>query len=112
MPLTGPDLQRRRLALGLTARALGDLLDEHGQQVEAWEQITGPLPAPVSRRVDWTLAIEEREHALAAAGHPPCPVAAAFHGTMKPGDIRAFRLAVKQANEHAQSCLACPSSFP
>jgi hypothetical protein len=62
--MTGSDISRRRSAIGLTLEDLARALHEHPDQVRAWEGIEGTLPRSLARRLDWTLALEEREAAV------------------------------------------------
>ena len=105
--MTGADLERRRKALGWTTGQLGELLEEHAEQVEQWERIRGALPGSVARRVEWVLAPEERERVMEAAGHPACPVAEGFFTALPPGDLDAFNRAMEAAQAHAAGCAAC-----
>lgn len=105
--MTGQDLQRRRVALGLSTDDLGRFLDEHSQQVEAWEHTSGSLAASLSRRLEWVLATHEREAQLVAAGHTPCELAKQAFGEPTPGDLPAFQAAAKRVDEHAATCPQC-----
>lgn len=105
--MTGADLERRRKALGWTTDQLGELLEEHAEQVEQWERIRGALPGSVARRVQWALAMEERQQAMEQAGHPTCPVAEGFFAALPAGDPGAFSRAVEAAESHARDCAAC-----
>ncbi len=105
--MTGLDLQRRRIALGLSADALGELVNEHAQQVESWERTSAPLPASLTRRLEWILATQERERQLVAAGHPPCELAKQAFGDPKPGNLASVEAAAERVEEHARSCQRC-----
>jgi hypothetical protein len=105
--MTGTDLARRRTELGLSHDQVGEWLNEHADQIAAWERISGPLPAGLAKRLDWALANERRERDLEAAGHPPCPEATRILAT--PPEIGADgQLArYKLAQAHAAKCPRC-----
>lgn len=105
--MTGLDLERRRRALGWTADQLGEAVGEHAEQVGQWERIGGALPGSVARRVEWALALEERQRAMVAAGLPECPVAEGIFAALPAGDTEAFNRAVEAAELHAGACEAC-----
>ena len=71
--MTGADITRRRQVLDLSLPALAELLNEHPDQLQQWEGIAGRLPGALERRLNWTLALEEREASLRSQGIVPCP---------------------------------------
>ena len=70
--MTGTELQQRRVSLDLSVDRLAEMLDEHRDVVQQWEQITKELPRSLSRRLDWVLALEERTRLMQASGIEEC----------------------------------------
>ncbi len=105
--MTGAELARRRQALGWSADRLGEALGEHADLVGQWERIPGVLPGSVRRRVEWALALEERQRAMAASGLPECPVVDGIFAPLPEGDTEAFNRAAAEAERHAAGCAVC-----
>jgi hypothetical protein len=105
--MTGTDLARRRTELGLTHDQVGEWLNEHADQIKAWETIPGPLPGGLAKRLDWALASEGRERELEAAGHPVCSEAKRILGTPIAHGVDSQLARYKLAQAHGATCPHC-----
>jgi hypothetical protein len=86
---------------------LGDWLTEPADQVEAWERITGPLPASIARRLNWALANEERQQAVEAAGHRVCSEVERILAPATPGDVKEALARYERVEAHMTTCPVC-----
>ncbi|MDX2120938.1 MAG: helix-turn-helix transcriptional regulator [Gemmatimonadota bacterium] len=106
--MTGSDITRRREAIGLSLDALAESLGEHQEQVAAWERIEGPIPRTLARRLEWCLALAERDAAIRDAGIPDCEVVAAIVAAQPPAatpqDAEAL---TRKLDAHATGCAIC-----
>jgi hypothetical protein len=106
--LTGPDIVRRRDAIGLSLDDFAFRLHEHPEQVRAWEGIRSPIPRSLARRLDWVLALAEREAAIRAAGIPPCPVVQELTSTPMPKRTpETLSALAAKLHTHAATCPVC-----
>jgi hypothetical protein len=106
--MTGADIRRRREALQLPLDSIAIALGEHSDQVAQWESIPGALPRQLGRRIDWVLAIHERDATLLAMGAAPCPIVVAMRDALpdEPSP-EAFQQVLARAEAHGKDCPAC-----
>jgi hypothetical protein len=106
--MTGADIRRRREALKLPLATIAEALGEHTDQVAQWEAIPGALPRQLAGRIEWILAISERDAALEAMGAAPCPTVVAMRTSLPDEPTpEAFQQLVARAEAHGKDCPAC-----
>ena len=104
--MTADEARAAREVLGLSQGHLAAELGVVPDVVAAFEAGTVRVPARVAGHLRWRVAIEQREHHLAAAGHPPCPVSVALgeQFTTPGAKIPAI---IKEFEAHVVTCPQC-----
>lgn len=105
--MTGAELARRRVAAGLTLDQLAEVLGEPAAEVERWESIDGSLPGSLQRRIEWELAVLERDRAIDAAGLPDCATATAIVDGADPARSKDLERRMRELEAHAPGCEIC-----
>jgi hypothetical protein len=105
--MTGLELQRRRVAVGMSVDQLAELLNRHRDEVEAWERIEGDLARTTSRELDWVLALEEHNKAFVDAGILPCPWVAEHEKAVDFKSTKAVTAYLESLDTHARECEHC-----
>jgi len=105
--MTGFELQRRRLALGMSVEELAEVLNRHREEVEGWERIEGNLSGATARELDWALALAEHEKAFVDAGIPPCPWVTEHEKAVNFKDPKAVTAYLEGLDAHASDCEHC-----
>ena len=105
--MTGTELQQRRMSLDLSVDGLAEVLAEHRDVVEQWEQITKELPRSLSRRLDWVLALEERSRLMQASGIQECSWTEEYLKNVDQLAPDQMERRLAEAEKHSETCAVC-----
>ena len=105
--MTGTELQQRRVSLDLSVDRLAEMLDEHRDVVQQWEQITKELPRSLSRRLDWVLALEERTRLMQASGIEECSWTEEYLKNVDQLTPDQMERRLAEAEKHSETCAVC-----
>lgn len=107
MAMTSREATDARQRLGLSIEEFSAELGLTPNVVEAWEAGTVRVPKRAAKELQWRLALEERETALAASGLPVCAWMESWEEKDFPESTKAQSAHMQSAEDHLKSCSVC-----